>query len=277
MVKKRMLAMITAVVLGATVFSGCGGTSTGNQTAGTSTASAAETGSIKDELILGCDTNFAPMAYMDNGNVVGFDIDLAKAVIEDKMGKKLTIQPINWDSKEAELETGKVDIIWNGLTITDERKKKMNMSKPYMENKQVVVVPKDSAIKTPEDLAGKTVGMQKESTAVQAFQDSGIKAKETVELKDNVACLTELASKRIDAIVMDSVVADYYLSKNPTQYPFHTLDKALSNEFYGIAVKKGNDTLLKAIQDAFDQCVADGTAGKIATQWFGSDTIYKES
>jgi ABC-type amino acid transport substrate-binding protein len=166
----------------------------------------------KDTVVLGCDVNFAPMGFKDGDEVVGFDIDLAKAVIEGKMGKKLQIQPITWSNKEAELSTGKVDVLWNGLTITDERLEAMSFTEAYMENVQAIVVPKDSDIKSAADLNGKKIAMQKESSAVDAYNASGIDA-ETVELADNVACLNELKTGRVDAIVMDSVVANYYLTK----------------------------------------------------------------
>ncbi|MGI5958756.1 MAG: transporter substrate-binding domain-containing protein [Massiliimalia sp.] len=168
--------------------------------------------SDKDTIILGCDTNFAPMGFTEGGDEVkGFDIDLAKLIIEEKMGKKLVVQPITWANKEAELNAGKVDVLWNGLTITPERQEQMAFTDAYMQNKQVIVVPKDSDIKSAEDLNGKRIAMQKQSTAVDAYNDSGIKA-ETTELADNVACLTELKQGRQDAVIMDSVVADYYLS-----------------------------------------------------------------
>lgn len=167
--------------------------------------------SDKDTIILGCDVHFAPMGFMDGDNVVGFDIDLAKLVIEEKMGKTLIVQPITWANKEAELNAEKIDVLWNGLTITDERLAEMCFTEAYMQNRQVIVVPKDSDIKSVADLEGKKIAMQKQSTAVDAFNDSGISA-EVTELADNVACLTELKQGRQDAVIMDSVVADYYLS-----------------------------------------------------------------
>lgn len=168
--------------------------------------------SDKEEIVLGCDVNFAPMGFKDGDKVVGFDIDLAKAVIEDKMGKKLKIQPITWSNKEAELSSGKVDVLWNGLTITDERKENMCFTDAYMKNTQAIIVAKDSDIKSPEDLKGKNIGMQKASTAVEAFKKSGIDAN-TTELADNVACLNELKTGRVEAVIMDSVVANYYLNQ----------------------------------------------------------------
>lgn len=269
-----MKKIISLVLAAATVMalSACGSSS--NSSASTAASSAAASTASKDTLVLGCDVNFAPMGFKDGDNVVGFDIDLAKAVIEDKMGKKLVIQPIDWSSKEAELDTGKVDLLWNGLTITDERKEKMCFSKPYMENKQVIVVKKGSDIKSKADLNGKNVVMQKESTAVDAWKDAGITANVT-ELKDNVLCLNEISTGRADAAIMDSVVANYYLAKQADQYPFVILDDSLANELYGVAVKKGNEALMEEIQKALDETISDGTAAKIATNWFGSDTMYK--
>lgn len=166
----------------------------------------------KDVIVMGGDVNFAPMAFQDNGQVVGFDLDLARAVIQDKMGKTLEFQPISWDQKEAELNSGKIDVLWNGLTITQHRVENMSFTDAYMKNTQAVVVRKDSGIQTKEDLNGKVIAMQKNSTAVDTFKISNIDAKETVELMDKVACLNELKTGRADAVIMDSVVANYYLN-----------------------------------------------------------------
>ena len=153
----------------------------------------------KDTIVLGCDVNFAPMGFKDGDEVVGFDIDLAKAVIEDEMGKKL-----------------QVDVLWNGLTINDERLAAMSFTEAYMQNAQAIIVPKDSDIKSSADLEGKKVAMQKASTAVEAYEASGINA-ETVELADNVACLNELKTGRVDAVIMDLVVANYYLAMDDAE------------------------------------------------------------
>lgn len=268
---KKLLSVLLLAVMTVTMFTACGPSNGGNESE--SAQNVSSDGST-DTVILGCDVNFAPMAFKEGDEIVGFDIDLAKAVFE-KMGRDLEVQAIDWTSKEAELDTEKVDVIWNGLTITDERKQNMCISEPYMENKQVVVVPSDSDIATPDDLAGKIVGMQQESTAVEAFADSGIQAAQTVELKDNVLCLSELNMGTIDAVVMDSVVADYYLAKQPDIYDFKILDEALSNELYGIAVKKGNDAFMAEIEEALNELIADGTAAEISEEWFGSDRIYR--
>lgn len=279
---KKFLSVVVSLGMTLVMLAGCGASATQTVTAVADKEEAGTTNEVqetagtsetKDTIVLGCDVSFAPMAFKDGDDIVGFDIDLAKAVIEEGMGKKLVIQPIDWSSKEAELDTEKIDVIWNGLTITEERREKMCFTEPYMTNEQMIVVGKDSGITCAADLEGKVVGMQKESTAVDAFAESGIKA-ETVELKDNVSCLNELQTGRVDAVVMDSVVGNYYLTIQKDVYDFKVLDDVLAEELYGIAVKKGNDALRDEIQAAFDACVAEGKAAEIATKWFGEDTIY---
>ncbi len=167
--------------------------------------------SDKDTIILGCDIDFAPMSFMDGDEIVGFDIDLAKLIIEKKMGKKLQVEPIIWADKEKELNKKQIDVLWNGLTITDQRMEEMCFTEPYMHNRQVIVVPKNSNIRTPEQMKDKRVAMQKESTAMDAFIDYDIPATVT-ELESNVDCLMELSQGLQDLVIMDSVVAEYYLS-----------------------------------------------------------------
>lgn len=174
---------------------------------------------IKDKktLILGLDDSFPPMGYQDiSGNIVGYDIDLAKEVCS-RLGVELKLQPINWEEKEMELNKGNIDCIWNGLTITDERKDAMDMTEPYMENRQVVVTLKNSKISKLTDLKDKTVALQKGSTAVDALdsrQDilSTIKDDTPVEVDNNVLAMYELRRGTSDAVVMDEVVARYYIA-----------------------------------------------------------------
>ena len=151
-------------------------------------------------------------------NVVGFDIDLATEVAK-RMGVELVIQPIDWDSKELELETGRVDCLWNGLSITDERVAAMYFAKPYIANKQIVIVPEGSEIKTVADLKEKRVGLQKGSSALDALNANPVSKElsELVELADNVTVFSELKAGRIDAFVVDEVVGRYLISKDAEQ------------------------------------------------------------
>ena len=176
---------------------------------------------VKDKgtLILGLDDSFPPMGFRDeNDQVVGFDIDLATEVAK-RMGVELVIQPIDWDSKELELETGRVDCLWNGLSITDERVAAMYFAKPYIANKQIVIVPEGSEIKTVADLKEKRVGLQKGSSALDALNANPVSKElsELVELADNVTVFSELKAGRIDAFVVDEVVGRYLISKDAEQ------------------------------------------------------------
>lgn len=173
---------------------------------------------IKDKGVftLGLDDSFPPMGFRDeNDTVVGFDIDLATEVCK-RMGVELKVQPIDWDSKELEMETGRIDCIWNGLSITDERLATLYFAKPYIANKQIIIVPEGSEIKTVADLKGKKVGLQKGSSALDALNANAVsqQVQSVTELPDNVTVYTELKAGRIDAFVVDEVVGRYLISKD---------------------------------------------------------------
>jgi ABC-type amino acid transport substrate-binding protein len=170
----------------------------------------------KGELILGLDDSFPPMGFRDeNNNIVGFDIDLATEVAS-RMGVKLTLQPINWDSKELELSAGRIDCIWNGMTITDERVANMFFAKAYIANRQIVIVPENSNIKTIANLEGKKVGLQKGSSSLEALNKNPVASLvgSLTELDDNVTVFLELKAGRIDAFVVDEVAGRYIISTN---------------------------------------------------------------
>ncbi|WJY28280.1 MULTISPECIES: amino acid ABC transporter substrate-binding protein [Sporosarcina] len=226
-----------------------------------------------DELVIGVDDKFAPMGFRDENNeLTGFDIDYAKAAAEH-MGMKAKFQPIDWKAKETELSSGRIDLIWNGYTITDERKKKVLFTKPYLSNAQVVAVLKDSDIQSLADLEGKTVGLQALSSASDALEANPIadKVKNKTEFADNVLALSDLKSKRVDAVIIDEVVIDYYMSKE--EGTFQVLDETLAPEEYGVGVKKGNEELLEKLQKALDTMNDDGTAAKISETWFGENKV----
>ncbi|OKP92332.1 amino acid ABC transporter substrate-binding protein [Paenibacillus sp. P32E] len=255
---KRRGILVLLVVMAITVIAGC-----------------SSSGSKDGKLVIGIDDKFAPMGFRDDNNeIVGFDIDYAKAAAE-KMGKEVTFQPIDWSAKESELNSGRIDMIWNGYTITDERKEKVLFTKPYLENSQVVVVLADSTLSKLDDLAGKEVGLQSLSSAADALEASPIKAKlsSVSEFTDNVLALTDLKSGRLDGVVIDEVVARYYMSKEPDTYKL--LDESLAPEQYGIGIKKGNEALLTELQKALDELNSDGTAAKISTKWFGENKVLK--
>ncbi|WP_147533452.1 amino acid ABC transporter substrate-binding protein [Bacillus marasmi] len=228
-----------------------------------------------EKIVIGIDDAFAPMGFRDEKNeIVGFDIDYAKAAAE-KMGVEVEFQPIDWKTKESELSSGRIDLIWNGYTITDERKEKVLFTKPYLKNDQVVVTLADSKIEKLADLEGKVVGLQALSSAADALNANPIneKIKTVTEFKDNVLALSDLKSGRIDAVVIDEIVINYFMTKENEK--FKVMDEALAPEEYGIGVKKGNEELLEKLQKALDEMNEDGTAAEISKKWFGEDKVLK--
>ena len=215
----------------------------------------------KGEFVLGLDDSFPPMGYRDeDGEIVGFDIDTAKEVCK-RLGVELVCQPIDWAAKEQELQTGNIDCIWNGFTITNERLEAMTFSDPYVDNAQVAVVRIDSGYETLSDLKGKTIGVQAGSSAEDAIEDTeGFKEsiKEVVEFKDNLTAL------------MDLLVANDNIARSGKGI-FKILDEGLSNEEYGIGFRKGDVALRDAVQNALNEMAADGTLAEIAVKWFGAD------
>jgi polar amino acid transport system substrate-binding protein len=226
-------------------------------------------------LVIGIDDKFAPLGFRDENNeIVGFDIDYAKAAAE-KMGMTAEFQPIDWKTKESELSSGRIDLIWNGYTITDERKEKVLFTKPYLKNAQVVVTLNDSKLTKLDDLADKEVGIQSLSSAADALDDHPIKSKiKTVtEFSDNVLALSDLKSGRVDAVVIDEVVINYYMAQE--EGTFKLMGESLAPEEYGVGVKKGNEALLDQLQKALDEMNEDGTATEISQKWFGEDKVLK--
>ena len=226
----------------------------------------------KKEFVLGLDDAFPPMGFRDENNeIVGYDVDLAREVTK-RMGVKLVLQPIDWNAKEQELNTGKIDCIWSGFTITPEREQAMTFTKPYLKNAQVVVVRNDSGYKTLTDLAGKTVGLQAGSSAADALDsatDFKSSLKDVIEFKDNLTALMDLEIKGLDAVVMDLIVANDNISRSGKAYAI--LDESLAPENYGVGFRKGDIALVTKVQETLESMAADGTIAQISKKWFGSD------
>ena len=227
--------------------------------------------------ILGLDSAFPPMGFVDENNeIVGFDIDLAREVCK-RMGVELKLQPIDWSSNILELNSGNIDCIWNGFTISEERKAEVNFTDAYMQNRQVVIVRNDSNINTLADMAGKTLCLQAGSSAADALSaNAEFKAslKEVVELTDNVTAFMELEGKTSDAILMDEIVAAYYITQNNKDYKI--LDESLADEQYGVGFRLGDNALRDEVNNQLKAMAADGTLAKISNTWFGKDvTVIK--
>ncbi len=226
----------------------------------------------RGKLILGLDDAFPPMGFRDDdNNIVGFDVDVAKAVCQ-KLGVELVLQPIDWDAKEQELTTKNIDCIWNGFSVNEEREKNMTLSKPYMDNNMVLVVRADSNIKTLADMKDKKLALQAGSTALDALNSKAeFKAslKEVAQLDDNLQALLNLDTKSVDAVLMDSIFANYYIAKN--NKAFVVLSESLSTEEYAVGFRKGDVALKNAVDKALKELAKDGTIAQISTKWFGKD------
>ena len=297
---KKTLAMMTAAMMVAGALAGCGSssstpaatTATATEAATTAAATEAATdaatteaagdtaaaaeGTVKTpsgKFTVGFDQEFPPMGFVgDDGEFTGFDLDLAKEVAS-RLGLEFVPQPINWDAKDMELESGNIDCIWNGFTMQG-REDAYTWVGPYMANNQVFVVNADSDIASKADLAGKAVEVQKDSSGLAALQDDAELSASfgsMTEVADYNTALMDLESGACDAVCMDSIVAGYQIKSSGKDMKI--LDDTLSAEEYGIGFKKGEDELAKAVHDTLMEMKDDGTVAKISNDWFGSDVF----
>ncbi len=224
------------------------------------------------KLVLGLDPTFKPMGYTDeNDQIVGFDIDIAEEVCS-RMGIKLETCSVNWTTKEEDLNAGTIDCIWNGLSISDERKQVMLMSEPYMNNDMIFVVNDKSEIQSLSDLAGLKIGVQNGSTAQEILEESDVVVKDgavVMGLGTNVEALQQMELNMVDAVFLDSVVANYEIASTGKAY--RILDEGLQSEQYAVGFKLGSEALCDKIEEELKEMTEDGTMAKISTEWFGSD------
>ncbi|MDD7769575.1 amino acid ABC transporter substrate-binding protein, partial [Suipraeoptans intestinalis] len=266
---KRKLAVVLALTMAAAVvLAGCGSNKKETKKESKAEFAAKEKG---DTFTVGFDQDFPPMGFVgDDGEYTGFDLEVAKAVCE-KLGLKFVPKPIAWDAKDAELKSGGIDCVWNGFTING-REDDYTWSKPYLNNKQVFVVRKDSGIKTEKDLAGKVVDVQTDSSAQVALEDN----KELTDTFGNLQVVADyntgfmdLESGAVDAVAMDIVVAAYQIEKREAE--FEILDYEIASEEYGVGFAKGNEALRDQIQKALEELADEGTLAQISEKWFQKD------
>ena len=287
--KRKMLVLVALMITLSLIFVGCGQDkgSESNTSAKVNQEESNEenNGESKDEsdkvldsgkLILGLDDSFPPMGFRDDkGEIVGFDIDLAKAVTE-KLGLELVLKPVDWSTVTLTLNKGDIDVIWNGFSVSEKRKKEVDFSDSYLDNKQIMVVKNDSNMKGKEDLKDKVLGIQSGSTSEGALAkeaDVENSLKEIKKYADNVQALMDLGIGRVDVVLVDEVVGRYYVAKKPGEYKI--LEENFGKEEYAIGIKKGNDKLREKINEALAELREDGTESKISEKWFGEDIIVK--
>jgi len=265
---KKLTSLLMLSLTAGVLLSGCG-----NKDSAPAAQSAAAP-ALPTKIVIGLDDNFPPMGFRDDKNqLVGFDIDLAREAAK-RLGVEVEFKPIDWNAKEAELTGKRVDALWNGLTITEERKKNIAFTAPYMENHQIIVVKGDSSIKTKADMARKLIGVQDGSSAVDAITRDEATARSFKDLKkygDNVTALMDLSAGRVDAVVLDEVVGRYYTAKKPGEYV--VLEDNFGTEDYGVGLRKEDTELHARIDKALADMKQDGSGARIAEQWFGKNIL----
>lgn len=228
-------------------------------------------------ITIGFDKTFVPMGFeQTDGSYTGFDIDLANAVFE-KYGITVEWQPIDWDLKETELTNGNIDLIWNGYSITDERKDKVLFTNPYMDNQQVLVTKKSSNISQVSDMKDKVLGAQAGSSGYSVFEGQPAILKDIVQNNDasqyatfNEA-LIDLKNDRIDGLLIDRVYANYYLQQEGIIDDYHIIDAGFENEAFAVGARQSDTTLVENINKAFTELYKEGKFQEISQKWFGDD------
>lgn len=247
-------------------------TASGAETATEAAASTADVTTIKDgTLMVGVEIGYPPMEYFDTDGAtpIGFDVEVANA-LADYLGLELELVDTSWDGIFAGVDTGKYDCIISCVSITDERKEQFNLTKPYVSNHTVLIVPNDSEIDSMEALNGHSTAVQAETTADDYMKEHSAElGAELFQYDKVINCFDDLKAGRTDSVFTDSVVAAYYLGDEASNYK--TVWENDELEPIGICLKKGNDGLSQAIDDALDVLSADGTLGTIAEKYFGTD------
>ena len=278
--KKRFVSAALAAVM-ALSMTACGSSNSAAETTAADTEAAesqaeettAEEAKTTDggTLIVGFDQDFPPMGFVgDDGEYTGFDLELAQEVAK-RLGLEYKAQPIAWDSKDMELESGNIDCIWNGFTMTG-REDDYTWTEPYMANQQVFVVPNDSDINSQADLAGKIVEVQADSSAEAALKEAPeltATFKELLTTADYNTAFMDLEQGAVDAIAMDVIVAGYQIQQRNAD--FKILDDSLSEEEYGVGFKKGNTELRDKVQSTLEEMAEDGTLQEVSEKWFSKD------
>ena len=278
--KKRFVSAALAAVM-ALSMTACGSSNSAAETTAADTEAAesqaeettAEEAKTTDggTLIVGFDQDFPPMGFVgDDGEYTGFDLELAQEVAK-RLGLEYKAQPIDWDSKDMELESGNIDCIWNGFTMTG-REDDYTWTEPYMANQQVFVVANDSDINSQADLAGKIVEVQADSSAEAALKEAPeltATFKELLTTADYNTAFMDLEQGAVDAIAMDVIVAGYQIQQRNAD--FKILDDSLSEEEYGVGFKKGNTELRDKVQSTLEEMAEDGTLQEVSEKWFSKD------
>ena len=274
--RKGILGLLTLVGMAIMSLAGC------TQLASNPTVDNWDKYQQQKSITVGFDNTFVPMGFEEkNGNYVGFDIELAKYVSK-KLGITVHFQPIDWDMKETELQNGTIDAIWNGYSATDERREKVAFTIPYMQNTQILVVKKTSGIHSVEDMTGKVLGAQNGSSGMLDFEEhpevlkNRVKGGDADQYQSVNEAIIDLRNDRIDALLIDRVYADYYLTTEGIADEYDTIPSGFESESFAVGVRPADKKLLEALNKAFKELYQEGIFQQISQKWFGEDVATPE-
>lgn len=274
--RKGILGLLTLVGMAVMSLAGC------TQLASNPTVDNWDKYQQQKSITVGFDNTFVPMGFEEkNGNYAGFDIELAKYVSK-KLGITVHFQPIDWDMKETELQNGTIDAIWNGYSATDERREKVAFTIPYMQNTQILVVKKTSGIHSVEDMTGKVLGAQNGSSGMLDFEEhpevlkNRVKGGDADQYQSVNEAIIDLKNDRIDALLIDRVYADYYLTTEGIADEYDTIPSGFESESFAVGVRPADKKLLEALNQAFKELYQEGIFQQISQKWFGEDVATPE-
>ena len=274
--RKGILGLLTLVGMAVMSLAGC------TQLASNPTVDNWDKYQQQKSITVGFDNTFVPMGFEEkNGNYAGFDIELAKYVSK-KLGITVHFQPIDWDMKETELQNGTIDAIWNGYSATDERREKVAFTIPYMQNTQILVVKKTSGIHSVEDMTGKVLGAQNGSSGMLDFEEhpevlkNRVKGEDADQYQSVNEAIIDLKNDRIDALLIDRVYADYYLTTEGIADEYDTIPSGFESESFAVGVRPADKKLLEALNEAFKELYQEGIFQQISKKWFGEDVATPE-
>jgi len=269
--RKGILGLLTLVGMAVMSLAGC------TQLASNPTVDNWDKYQQQKSITVGFDNTFVPMGFEEkNGNYAGFDIELAQYVSK-KLGITVHFQPIDWDMKETELQNGTIDAIWNGYSATDERREKVAFTIPYMQNTQILVVKKTSGIHSVEDMTGKVLGAQNGSSGMLDFEEhpevlkNRVKGGDADQYQSVNEAIIDLKNDRIDALLIDRVYADYYLTTEGIADEYDTIPSGFESESFAVGVRPADKKLLEALNQAFKELYQEGIFQQISQKWFGED------
>jgi len=274
--RKGILGLLTLVGMAVMSLAGC------TQLASNPTVDNWDKYQQQKSITVGFDNTFVPMGFEEkNGDYAGFDIELAQYVSK-KLGITVHFQPIDWDMKETELQNGTIDAIWNGYSATDERREKVAFTIPYMQNTQILVVKKTSGIHSIEDMTGKVLGAQNGSSGMLDFEENPevlknrVKGGDADQYQSVNEAIIDLKNDRIDALLIDRVYADYYLTTEGIADEYDTIPSGFESESFAVGVRPADKKLLEALNEAFKELYQEGIFQQISQKWFGEDVATPE-